>query len=81
MSGYNQDNQGKQNPAGHDSHPQGTGQNPPPKPGQQDKLPDQSHLARQKQNLSGRQQEQLWKENVEVEEKGLIHQLPGGESG
>lgn len=81
MSGYNQENQGKQNPAGHDSRPQGTGQNPQPKPGQQEKLPDQSHVAKQKHDLSGRKQEQLRKENVETEKKGLIHQLPGGESG
>ena len=76
MSDYNQDDQGQQNPEGREPHPQGTGQNPPPppKPGQQEKLPDQGILDRQKQ-------EQLRKECLQNEEKGLIHQLPGGESG
>ena len=74
MSAYNQDNQGNQNPKGHEPHPLGSGQNSPPKPGQQDKWLDQDYL-------DGKTQEQLRKDNVLNEEKGLIHQLPGGESG
>jgi hypothetical protein len=79
MSDYNQDNQGNKNPKGHEPHPQGSGQNPPPKPGQQEKLPDQDHL--DQDHLDSETQEQLRKDNVENEQKGLIHQLPGGESG
>lgn len=74
MSGYNQEDQGKRPLKNHERGPQGTGQNPPPKPGQQEHLPDQ-------ETLDGKTQEQLRKDNVQNEEKGLIHQLPGGESG
>jgi hypothetical protein len=66
MSGYNQESQGGQTPRGHESHP--------PMPSRQGKLPDKDHL-------DGKTQEQLRKDNVLNEEKGLIHQLPGGESG
>jgi hypothetical protein len=34
-----------------------------------------------KDHLDSKTQEQLRKDNVLNEEKGLIHQLPGGESG
>jgi hypothetical protein len=72
MSGYNQEGQGKQTPKDPESHP--AGQHPSPKEGRQKELPD-------KDNLDGKTQEQLRKDNVLNEEKGLIHQLPGGESG
>lgn len=74
MSGYNQTSQGRQTPRGDESHPQGTRLKSPPVQDRQDKSPDKDHL-------DGKTQEQLRKDNVENEEKGLIHQLPGGESG
>ncbi|GAA3850121.1 hypothetical protein AFIC_001123 [[Pseudomonas] carboxydohydrogena] len=74
MSGYNQEDQGKRPLKDHERGSQGAGQNPPPKPGQQEELPD-------KDILDGKTQEQLRKDNVANEEKGLIRQLPGGESG
>lgn len=70
MSGYNQKSQDRQTPRGGDAHPQGTTQKSPPVQERQDK-----------DHLDGKTQEQLRKENVLNEEKGLIHQLPGGESG
>lgn len=45
-----------------------------PKPGRQDKLPEQGLLDKETQ-------ERLRKENVQNEEKGLIHQAPGSEGG
>ncbi|MBN9598602.1 MAG: hypothetical protein J0G28_02865 [Afipia sp.] len=74
MSDYNQKDQGKQNPKGHQPARKGGGQTPPPKPGQQNELPDQSNL----QNQFADQQAQ---QTAPSGEKGLIHQLPGGESG
>jgi hypothetical protein len=44
MSDYNQEGQGKQDPKGHQPAQKGGGQTPPPKPGQQTDLPDQSDL-------------------------------------
>ena len=79
MSGYNQEDQGKRPLKERARGSQGTGQNPPPKPGQQEDLPDQE--LPDKDTLDGKTQEQLRKDNVQNEEKGLIHQLPGGESG
>jgi hypothetical protein len=43
-SNYNQRSQGQQNPKGSQPARKGGGQKPPPKPGQQDDLPDQSNL-------------------------------------
>ena len=47
-SNYNQPGQGKQDPKGAQPARKGAGQNPPPKPGHQEKLPDQSNLQDQK---------------------------------
>lgn len=79
MSGYNQENQGKRHLKDHERDSQGAGQNPPPKPGQQEHLPGQEFP--DQETLDGKTQEKLRKDNVQNEEKGLIHQLPGGESG
>lgn len=70
MSGYNQESQGRQTPRGHETHPQSTGH-----------LPPMSGQKESKDHLDSKTQEQLRKDNVLNEEKGLIHQLPGGESG
>jgi hypothetical protein len=69
MSNYNQEGQGKPDQK-QQGNKLGAGQTPPPKPGQQNDLPDQSNLQQLKE-----------KKNIRSEEKGLIHQLPGGEGG
>lgn len=43
-SNYNQKEQGRQNPKGQQPARKDGGQKPPPKPGQQDDLPDQSNV-------------------------------------
>jgi len=73
MSNYNQEGQGKANQK-QQGNEQGAGQNPAPKPGMQNELPDPSNLQQQSPD-------EQKKENVRSPEKGLIHQLPGGESG
>ncbi|MBN8968583.1 MAG: hypothetical protein J0G95_08995 [Rhizobiales bacterium] len=73
MSNYNQKGQGKPNQK-QQGNKLGAGQNPPPKPGQQADLPDQSN---QKSQAPDKQS----KEDALSMEKGLIHQLPGGEGG
>jgi hypothetical protein len=74
MSSYNQNDQGQQDPKGHQPAQKGGGQNPPPKPGGQADMPDQSDLKNQ-------MPDQQRPPDPPTEEKGLIHQLPGGESG
>lgn len=46
-----------------------------------DPHPPMSGQKEGKDHLDSKTQEQLRKDNVLNEEKGLIHQLPGGESG
>ncbi len=74
MSDYNREGQGKQNPKGHQPAPEDAGQNPPPNPGQQQSLPDRS-------DLKSKRPDEPSHEGAHGQEKGLIHQLPGGESG
>ena len=74
MSDYNREGQGKQNPKGHQPARENSGQNPQPKPGQQQSMPDQSDQKSQMPDEPNR-------EGAHSQEKGLIHQLPGGESG
>lgn len=74
MSNYNQTDQGQQNPRGHQPAQEGAGQNPPPKPGEQESLPDPS-------DRKSKMPDEPSHERAHGQEKGLIHQLPGGESG
>lgn len=73
MSNYNQVGQGKLDQK-QQGNTLGAGQNPPPKPGQQADLPDQSN---QKSQTPDKQS----KGDAAGTEKGLVHQLPGGEGG
>lgn len=73
MSNYNQKGQGKPDQK-QQGNKLGAGQNPLPKPGQQTDLPDQS-------NQKSQTPDQQRKEDAPGMEKGLIHQLPGGEGG
>jgi len=73
MSNYNQKGQGKPDQK-QQGNSLGAGQKPAPKPGQQNDLPDES-------NLQEHAPDERKKENIRSPEKGLVHQLPGGEGG
>lgn len=73
MSNYNQVGQGRPDQK-QQGDKLGAGQNPPPKPGQQADLPDQS-------DQKSRATHERGEEDASGGEEGLIHQLPGGEGG